>query len=219
MIEKRRQTNALTLKIVGGVVAAVVLIGIIGAALGAGGDDSSGDTSKPVVASSATDDQTAGEEPSAPPSQSPTEKPEKTPSEKPAPPASPKEQLEAAIEDSDADNVHLKPWSGAGSWLVEFDVKDNLSRGLIQGGIAIDVFDMAERISDTGVPVKEVAFRGMFPLVDKFGNEKPGQVFFTTLRGSTMNKINYDNIDNTQVDLIKALAIGHIVVLHPDLQD
>ncbi|HTW17099.1 MAG TPA: DUF2510 domain-containing protein [Nocardioides sp.] len=200
---KRRATNARTLKIFGGALGALLLIVIIGAAVGGDDEEPAASDSKSDAGASAAPPK-ADESPAAPPK-----------------PAKPIEQVQDAVDESDADDPTVSRWGGRGSWLVEFKVKDNLSMGMVRGGIAIDVFDIAEEISklDDDVPVKEVAFRGTFPLVDKFGEEEDGQVFFTTFRGSDIRKINYDNVMTSEMDTVEALAIDNIVGLHPDFRD
>lgn len=131
-------------------------------------------------------------------------------------PATPLAKLQKAVDDSDAD--HPKVTKTQKALDVEFDVKDNFGNGAIQGGIAIDVFDMAERIAKAGVPFTKITFTGMFPLIDKLGNEEDGPVFRATFTAGILGKIKYDNIDNTSLDLIGDLAAGPVFLL-PDLQD
>ena len=136
----------------------------------------------------------------------------------------PEAKLLAALKKTDAEKPKVASYndldSGKGKYAeVKFNVGDNISNGTIRTGIANDVFDMAEAALKSGVPFKELAFRGMFPLTDKFGNTEPGQVFFTTLKRSTLAKIQFEDIVATSWDNMPNLVIDGIVVLHPDLRE
>lgn len=142
------------------------------------------------------------------------------PSKAPAKPLTPLQDFDKRI--NDIGHLHGEKleqnWNGPGTLVVNFDVGDNLSKKLIRVGIAKDVFAIAEAAKKSGVRFKELSFRGMFPLVDKFGEESDGQVFFTTFTRNTVNRINYDEILVTQFDNIEDLAADNVVVLHPDFR-
>ncbi|MGZ4518932.1 MAG: hypothetical protein ACXVXP_00370 [Mycobacteriaceae bacterium] len=185
-------------KIISAVLALVVL-GIIGSAAGTGSSAPAGSASKPAASA-----------PKSPPKPSPTQPSSSAPAPTPA------EQLQSAVDDSDADSPKVK-MLGSGQAVVEFDVRDNFSDNLIRVGIAKDVFGMAEKIAGADLSLRRVLFRGTFPLTDQYGNEKPGQVFAAWLRVSDMRRINYDNIMVTDYDSLARLAI-YPPVLHPDLR-
>ena len=136
-----------------------------------------------------------------------------------AKPTTPKGKLKAAL--AKADDVEgAKVNTIDGDYIeVGFKVGDNLSNGTIRTGIANDVFAMAEPVNKSGVKFKELAFRGTFPLTDKYGNTKAGQVFFTTFTKKTLNKIQFDNAVATSFDNMENLVIDGIIVLHPDLPE
>lgn len=150
----------------------------------------------------------------------PSSEPEKAQSSKSTPkPTTPKGKLKAAL--AKADDVDGAKVNTVNGDYVEvgFKVGDNISNGTIRTGIANDVYAMAEPINKSGVKFKELAFRGTFPLTDKYGNTKPGQVFFTTFTKKTLNKIQYDDAVATSFDNMENLVIDGIIVLHPDLRE
>jgi hypothetical protein len=178
-------------------IAVVVVISLLASPFTGGG---SGDSDKKPRA----DDTTAAAEEPAP--------------DEEAPPAKPVDRLRAALRKTkvDVESVSLRK---DGHALVEFNVRDNLSDNLIRVGIGKDVFAIAEAASKADVNIiSELAMRGLFPLVDKYGNEDPGQVFFTTFLGSDLGKINYDDVVATSFDNIENLAVDGIVMLHQDLR-
>lgn len=140
-------------------------------------------------------------------------------------PTTPEGKLLAAVKDTDRDVEspkvvkYMDTDDGVKYAEIQFKVGDNLSNGTIRTGIGLDVFAMAEAALKSGVPFDELAFRGMFPLTDKFGNTKSGQVFFTTFTRDTLEKINWDNRVVTQFDNIENLSIDGIVLLHPDFRE
>ena len=136
-----------------------------------------------------------------------------------AKPTTPKGKLKAALaKTDDVEGAKVNTIDG-GYIEVGFKVGDNLTDGTIRTGIANDVYAMAEPINKSGVKFKELAFRGTFPMSDKYGNTKPGQVFFTTFTKKTLNKIQYDDIVATSFDNMENLVIDGIIVLHPDLRE
>lgn len=143
----------------------------------------------------------------------------------PAAPKTPEGKLLASINDTDRDiekpsvAEYTTTDDGVKYAEIKFKVGDNLSNGTIRTGIAQDIFAMAEAALKSGVPFDELAFRGMFPLTDKYGDTKAGQVFFTTFTRDTLEKINFDNPVATQFDNIENLSIDGIVMLHPDLRE
>jgi hypothetical protein len=147
----------------------------------------------------------------------------KAPQEAPTP-TTPKAKLLGALKETDAEKPRVASYynldNGKGKYAeVQFNVGDNITKGTIRTGIANDVFDMAEAALKSGVPFKELAFRGMFPLTDKYGKTEPGQVFFTTFKRSELEKVQFDDIVATSWDNLPNLVIDGIVVLHPDFRE
>lgn len=151
-------------------------------------------------------------------------KPAENKTEKVAVPTTPKGKLLAAIKagDRDIESPRVSEYTttddGKKYAEIKFKVKDNFGNKTIRTGIAQDVFSMAEAALKSGVPFDELAFRGMFPLTDKYGNDSLGQVFFTTFTRDTLKKIKFDNVVATQYDNIENLSIDGIVMLHPDFR-
>lgn len=173
-----------------------------------------------AVASPFTSESTPAEKPKASQTKKADPKPKATTAPKAtrAPePATPIEKIKAALKKTDVDIENViyerkKP-------RVEFNVGDNLTNGMIRTGIGNDVFAIAEAVHKSGVPVRELAIRGLFPLTDKYGKTEPGQVFFVTLLGPDLAKINYDDVVATSFDNIKNLSADGLVMVHPDLRE
>ena len=136
-------------------------------------------------------------------------------------PKTPKGKLQAAVDQTSAKKPRVNEYftiDGVTHATVQFSVQDNLTNGMTRTGIAQDVFAMAEAALKSKVPFDEIAFRGMFPLSDVYGNTKPGQVFYTTFDRTELKKVNFDNVLVTKFSNIKNLSKDGIVVLHPDLR-
>lgn len=192
-----------------GIAAVLIVLTLIGLAVPAedtNEDAKAADSSTNVEPSKAPASSTPSKEPSAAPSTS-----------KPAKPKTPLEALKAKLKKTDVKvkTVEIDP---DGVALVEFKVQDNFTKGMIRTGIANDVFAIAEAAHKSKVRIKELQMRGLAPLTDEYGQTEEGQAFFTTFAGSTLARINYDEITIKTFDNLENLAIDGIVVLLPDLR-
>lgn len=75
--------------------------------------------------------------------------------------------------------------------LVAFN--DNLTEGMIQSGMQIDIADTLKAVSQSGYNFSDIIIRGTFPLVDKFGNSRETEVLQAEYSKSTVSRINWNN--------------------------
>lgn len=175
---------------------AAIAVFLIVAAI-AGGNGGSGNTPSPAAA-----DPTSSTTPT---------------SAAPAPPRTPAQQLQGAV-GSAANGVQVSKL--AGGYAVKFQIKDNLSNGMIRDGIAIDVFKMLQAAASNG-PAGNYGlyFQGTFAMQDKYGKAiTPDPVVFRSMfKSSTARRISYDNVNTASYDTIGSLADG-FTYLHPAFQ-
>jgi hypothetical protein len=127
-------------------------------------------------------------------------------------PTTPLGQIQAAVDSSSADSPKVTNGKRTGLYVVTFKVHDNLSSGMIKAGIAMDVYDMAKHVKESSAMPVAVEFRGTFPLVDQYGNKSTGVIFQEMLLGSTIDRINYDNIDTTSLTGLENISDGKLKV-------
>ena len=98
---------------------------------------------------------------------------------------------------------------------VQFAINDNLLESFIVTGIQTDVTDILKTVSQSGlVPgIKEITISGTFVLVDNFGNKSEDIVLTLTYSRPTMDKINWDNFQYSNV-----FKIADQSFFHPALQ-
>jgi hypothetical protein len=104
-----------------------------------------------------------------------------------------------------------------GGYLIEIEYRanDNLTVGMIKGGIFMDAIDFSKKIfqKPSCREIKIYMLKPFFTLIDKYGNEKEEQVAKLVLRRDIANKINWENITN---DMFEGLLIEEGQLwLHP----
>lgn len=167
------------------VIAAIVAVfALIGAA--SGGDQGSKTSS-------------SGGDASVSPSQA-TTKDQKRTSAPPRPPST-REQIRKLVDHVDpGDKVRAVDFSRVGSKLrvvVEFDLSDNLTRGLRRAGVENDMRDVYKAVytAPAGRKVRSMELQAWTALVDRFGKESQGSAFTTALDDETAAQVNWDNAD------------------------
>lgn len=126
----------------------------------------------------------------------------------------PLQKLQAAVKASDVESGHAAR-SARGIYTVKFNVKDNLTQGMIRGGMAMDTFSVLQHVYASGVPFKRLAIEGTGKVQDKYGNESTAVVYRAVFTHATAARINFSNIDTTSLTLVKELAESTYVL--PDL--
>jgi hypothetical protein len=144
------------------------------------------------------------------------EEKEPEPEPKPEPKLTPKQQVAEAVADT-VDGAEIEDWSRRGkSVVVTFPVNDNLTSGMIRSGAHSDTLAILIAVAGTDAPVRDIGVRGTFPLVDKYGNESPGQVLWSywakAWRGVDWGK---DDIEY----LIEVPEAADVYFAHPDLRE
>lgn len=170
-----------------------------------GGQDEGTSTATPPAATETTE---------APePAEETTEAPEPTQEEPVAEeePLTNDELIEQALLDSGVDGAKVS--DDFETFVVEFNVSDNFTSNLMKIGAENDAKDIMLSLHESGAEFDSLGIRGMFPLVDDYGNEYDGQVLWVFLEDETLNKINWDNL--LTIELSEAADLYN---LHPGLQ-
>ena len=96
---------------------------------------------------------------------------------------------------------------------VHWAINDNLTAGMIRGGVRFDISRMLEVIADSSEPYTSVFLRGTFAMVDQFGNASETPVVEATFTKDTIDRINFENFltDNVYV-------IADDTDLHPEFR-
>lgn len=120
--------------------------------------------------------------------------PTSTPTNTPEPEVYLRRQIEDALGSSNREVDRLVDFEIVTDVLVvRWAINDNLSEDLIKGGAKLDIVDILESIDDSGIDYSEVQLKGMFPLVDEFGNSTEVPVVEVSYLSDTVDKINWDN--------------------------
>lgn len=204
-LAKRKSLNKKILIGAGSLLTLLIVIGAIGAASDSGSSSDENVAVDTASEATASTDASFDEEP--PPS--PTQPPK---------PSKPIDVVAEAVADSDAKSASAKQLD-ARTVEVTFKVADNFTNGLIRGGIAMDSFDVARRVSEADVPYRFLSLVGTFPLIDKYGNESDGKVFSVTFDLNEIRKINWDNFVPTEIEDVEAFSTTGLVFLFPDLRE
>ncbi|MBO0729300.1 MAG: hypothetical protein J2P57_08575 [Acidimicrobiaceae bacterium] len=191
---------------VGAAASTALLVGVIAAASGGGSE-----AEPPAGVSQSQAEQQAPAEQPAENAPAPVEKPAPVPEKA----ATPVQRLQQAVDDSRADSPRVSR-EAKGVYVINFDVGDNLTAGMIRTGVAMDVFDMAEKINESGVSYQKLIFWGEGPLTDAYGNTEDGLLFRATFTNDTVQRINWDSFVSSW-DGLEQLADG-FVYLHPSLR-
>lgn len=174
-----------------GIFALLIIIGLL-----AGGGDDTTETKKPAAT-----------------------KTEAKPTENPSPtiPATRAEQLQAAVDTTDADSPEVR--NDGQRIVVRYKISDNLSNGLIRTGIAVDTFDLLESIEKSGVPYKQATIEGTFPMQNEFGEESTPVVYEAVFTHADAVRIDYENVTVTSWDNLENLTKTGLVFLHPAFRE
>jgi hypothetical protein len=105
----------------------------------------------------------------------------------------------------------VRVFKGFGGWvvLVNFNANNNLTTGLVKGGIELDMQDIYKAVYTSGLPISYAATSAFFPVTDKFGNRKQGLVYETRLDGKVGKRINWDN-----TEALDFSRLWHIVLIN-----
>lgn len=135
----------------------------------------------------------------------------------PEPKPNTRKAVEAALEDVDllGEDPELEPVMVKGNWHVAFKVGDNLSNGMIANGANMDAQAILTAVHEAAPDAKSIGIRGLFPLVDKYGNEDDGQVYWALFERGTLNQLNWDAVEEQTLDVE---AAADVYVLHPDMR-
>jgi hypothetical protein len=124
--------------------------------------------------------------------------------------------VQCAVDKTDAEKPAVSR-AGPGNYVVTFSVSDNLTRGMTRGGLALNVFDMAKQIKSLqGLQLNRVQFQAKTKVVDAYGAESTDVVFRAMFLGSTIRRIQYDNINTASWGTLEQLADAPVYLL-PDM--
>ena len=99
---------------------------------------------------------------------------------------------------------------------IVFPIHDNLSEGLRRGGIALDTFKLMESLAKSDVDFTKVGITGTFAMLDKFGKELPdSRVYEAEFTHETINKIQYENVAKTELDVLRGFTPTGSISLAP----
>ena len=93
---------------------------------------------------------------------------------------------------------------------IGFTINDNLTDGMIKTGTQSDVMKILKAVKASQYNYSKVTVIGTFPLVDKFGNSEEETVLQVSYSPATVNKINWDGFQYSNV-----FDIADSVWLHP----
>lgn len=194
------------------VLAAFLVIGVIGNIFGGGSSKNAQEATASIPAASAP---TAVSQPTLFPT--PPVAPTAVPTAPPTPTATPDKQITTAIQAAHLfgklDKLQVSPSAGeAGKWIVDthLAIADNLNSNMIVGGALMDYLTICKAAYMTGVPIQWVAFTGAFPMKDTYGNTKVEDIVVLKLPEATAVKINWSGI--TYEDLWK---ITDKIIVYP----
>lgn len=108
-----------------------------------------------------------------------------------------------------------------GSYLIEIEYRagDNLTTGMIKGGILMDAIKFSENLYQTP-SCREINIYMLKPfliLTDKYGNKQEEQVAKLVLRRAIANEINWENITNDMFE--RVLREDEQLWFHPALNE
>ncbi|WP_205439667.1 hypothetical protein [Peribacillus alkalitolerans] len=86
-----------------------------------------------------------------------------------------------------------------GNIILNFKADDNLTEGLIVGGVKMDITDVLEAIKNTKLTVNSINVIATFEMVDQYGNGEESEVVNVTYSNETLGKINFDNFSYNNV--------------------
>lgn len=99
---------------------------------------------------------------------------------------------------------------------IRFPIQDNLTDGLRRAGVASDTFTLLKALKNHDVDFDTVTIVGTFDMQDKFGDDLPDQnVFNADFDHATVNRIRYENIATTELDVLEGFVKGGLIYLHP----
>lgn len=162
-------------------------------------------------------------EPSATPIPSETLAPTETPvpSETPEPTAtlSPRAQvradIEAALGDVNRDDVNRIHEINLDNprLVVDFAINDNLGAEMVKRGARIDVTDVLEIISQSGLEYDDVFVAGTFSMVDTLGNVSEDRVIRAVYTREILEQVNWENFLTDNI-----WEIAESATIHPEFR-
>ncbi len=131
----------------------------------------------------------------------------------------PEAQLRALIETAlgrgnrDVPRLANIQWNaGTKELLIQWAINDNLTGNLIMVGIQNDITDTLKAIAQSSLPFdyQRITFDGTFPLQDVYGNVVEERVVEVSYTRETVEKINWDNFQRTDI-----FTIADFDFIHP----
>lgn len=135
-------------------------------------------------------------------------------SEAPAKPKTPRQLVEEAVDDLDVEGAKVSDETTPRDYVIEFEVSDNLTNDMIRTGADNDAKEILEAVAKADPKLRSVGIRGLFPLVDDYGEESKGQVYWAYFPRAVVQRINWDNLDVVELE-----TIADAYALHPDMRD
>lgn len=157
-------------------------------------------------------EETVEEEPQEDPEPEETEEAEEPEPEQEPEPDTPEEQIES---ETGAENVKVNHEPGSGALFIEFNIRDNFSKGLVASGAQRDTMELLEAVDDSGIEYDTVFIQGDFPMGDEYGNVEDTMILNAGYEADTVSKINFDNITITD----KIWDLRDQGTVHQELQD
>ena len=96
---------------------------------------------------------------------------------------------------------------------VRWAINDNFTEGLIKGGARLDIYDVAQGLSEAGLGDFDLFMRGSFPLRDIYGDVSEETVVAILLTSETLSRINWENFYSESI-----YEVADSVELHPTFQ-
>ena len=157
-------------------------------------------------------EETVEEEPQEDPEPEETEEAEEPEPEQEPEPDTPEQQIESA---TGAENVKVNHEPGSDALFIEFNIRDNFSKGLVASGAQRDTMELLEAVEDSGIEYDTVFIQGDFPMGDEYGNVEDTMILNAGYEADTVSKINFDNITITD----KIWDLRDQGSVHQELQD
>jgi len=100
---------------------------------------------------------------------------------------------------------------------VEMNANDNLTSGMIRGGIEQDMSKVYMALYQSGLDVRTATVAAYFPMTDQYGAESEAVIYKSMLDKSEADKVNWEADDSLlRTDILP--GIWQTTLLHPELQ-
>lgn len=108
---------------------------------------------------------------------------------------------------------HTEPGPNGETVFAEFTVHDNFTAGLRRTGAQTDTLEILEYAHTHYPAAVRVWVQGRFPLTDDYGNTRDGTVLNLGYDQTTLDRINWENMDYTKI-----WDIADAGTIHKDLR-